>query len=176
MNIPNIISLIRLVLVPVFVYVFFSGRPLAHQTAGLLFVLASATDALDGYIARKYNLITQLGRILDPLADKLMTFAALICITIAGYISSFIVWMFFIKEILMGIGALILYKKKADVPPSNILGKIATTSFFIFLTLLMLFESFRPYSTAMILFALTITFLALLSYAVRFIKTLRKKN
>ena len=84
--IPNILSIIRLALVPAFVVVFFSESPNAQLYAGLIFILASLTDALDGFIARRFNMVTRLGRILDPLADKLMTVSALLCVTVAGLI------------------------------------------------------------------------------------------
>lgn len=176
MNIPNIISLVRVALVPVFVFVFFSDTPDAHRNAGLIFILASATDALDGFIARKFNMITRLGRILDPLADKLMTFAALICITIVGIVPAFVIAIFFAKELLMAIGALLMYKRIDDVLPSNMLGKVATVTFFIFCVILMIFEVPRPVSTLMMTAALLLTLLALIIYTVRFFKTVKKKD
>ena len=74
MSIPNLLSLLRLVLVPVFAVVFFQPAPDAHRWAVLIYLTAFLTDVADGWIARHFNQITKLGRILDPLADKLMTF------------------------------------------------------------------------------------------------------
>ena len=68
LNVPNTLSLLRLLLIPVFVVVLFSGVPGAYYYAAGIFLLASLTDILDGYIARKYNQITKLGRFLDPAA------------------------------------------------------------------------------------------------------------
>jgi len=175
-NIPNILSLLRLAMVPAFVAVFFNGSPNAYRYAGLIFILASLTDALDGYIARKYNMITRLGRILDPLADKLMTAAAIICITIAGIVPIWIIIVFTAKELIMGLGALVMYKKIDDVLPSNLLGKTATVTFFIFCVALMLFNIPRPYSTIMLSTALAFTLLALIRYAIRFYDTTIKKD
>ena len=176
MNIPNILSLLRLAMVPAFVAVFFGGSANAYRYAGLIFVIASLTDALDGYIARKYNMITKLGRILDPLADKLMTAAAIICITIAGIVPAWIIIVFAAKEIIMGIGALIMYKKIDDVLPSNMLGKTATVTFFVFCVSIMLFSIPRPYSTIMLSLALAFTLLALVRYAIRFYDTTIRKD
>lgn len=81
MSIPNLLSLLRLVLVPVFAVVFFQPAPDAHRWAVLIYLTAFLTDVADGWIARHFNQITKLGRILDPLADKLMTFTVIICIT-----------------------------------------------------------------------------------------------
>lgn len=163
-------------MVPAFVAVFFTGSPNAYRYAGLIFVLASLTDALDGYIARKYNMITRLGRILDPLADKLMTAAAIVCITIAGIVPAWIIIVFTAKELIMGLGALVMYKKIDDVLPSNLLGKTATVTFFIFCVALMLFNIPRPYSTIMLSTALAFTLLALIRYAIRFYDTTIKKD
>ena len=87
MSIPNLLSLLRLVLVPVFAVVFFQPAPDAHRWAVLIYLTAFLTDVADGWIARHFNQITKLGRILDPLADKLMTFTVIICITADGIIS-----------------------------------------------------------------------------------------
>ena len=72
MNIPNLLSIFRLALIPVFAVVIFSPIPNSALWACLIFLLSGATDVLDGYIARKYNMITNVGKVLDPLADKLM--------------------------------------------------------------------------------------------------------
>ena len=81
MNLPNKISLIRIGMIPVFVLVFFLNGilPFAHGIAGIIFVLAACTDFIDGYIARHYNQTTDFGKFLDPLADKLLTIAAMTC-------------------------------------------------------------------------------------------------
>lgn len=73
MNLPNKLTLLRIILVPVFVALYFLGL---YIPALLVFVIASVTDTLDGRIARKYNLITNFGKIMDPLADKVLVYAA----------------------------------------------------------------------------------------------------
>lgn len=176
MNIPNILSLIRLALVPAFVAVFFADSPNSHVYAGSIFILASLTDALDGFIARKFSMVTRLGRVLDPLADKLMTAAALICITIAGILPVWIFIVFAVKEVLMGIGALVMYKRIDDVLPSNYLGKTATVVFFVFCLALMFFDIPQPYSTAMLSGALVFAILAFIRYAIRFYDTTIRRH
>ena len=104
MSIPNLLSLLRLVLVPVFAVVFFQPAPDAHRWAVLIYLTAFLTDVADGWIARHFNQITKLGRILDPLADKLMTFTVIICITADGIIPLWAVVVFFLKELTMAIG------------------------------------------------------------------------
>ena len=80
MNLPNTLSLIRILLVSVFIALFFITpiAPLNYLLACIVFCLAAITDFLDGYIARKYNLVTTLGKFLDPIADKILVSSALI--------------------------------------------------------------------------------------------------
>ena len=94
-NIPNILSIIRICLVFVFVAFFLNDMIVA---ALVVFLVAGATDVVDGYLARKYNWITNLGKILDPVADKLMQCTVLVCFCEAGIIPLWFVIPFFAKE------------------------------------------------------------------------------
>jgi cardiolipin synthase len=141
MNAPNILSLIRLCVVPLVPLVYFSDLPGSHLWAASVYLAAALTDVLDGYIARKYDLITRLGRVLDPLADKLMAFCVLVCLIITQPILFWAGVIFFVKEVLMGVGALVQYKKFNDVLPSNTLGKISTSVFFAVCFLILIFPS-----------------------------------
>lgn len=138
MNIPNAISTFRLCLVPVFAYIYFSGTPYASLYAFGIFVLAGFSDVLDGYIARKYNMVTMLGRIIDPLADKLMVFTALLCTAIAGHIKLLFPALYFIKEGWQGIQAIRLAGRISDVPPANFWGKGATFLYYVSITIAIL--------------------------------------
>lgn len=176
MNVPNFLSLLRLAMVPVFAVVFFQPNPDARYWAAGIYALAFATDIADGYIARRFNQITRLGRILDPLADKLMTFTVIICIAIAGIIPLWAVGIFFLKEISMGVGALSLFRKVEDVIPSNWLGKLSTGVFFVVCGALVLFPAIpRPWATGMITFALILTIAAFLSYVLEYLSVLGKR-
>ncbi|NLY66203.1 MAG: CDP-diacylglycerol--glycerol-3-phosphate 3-phosphatidyltransferase [Tissierellia bacterium] len=131
MNIPNILTIIRILLVPLYLWVFYTVEQNRILYAGTIYILAGLTDVLDGYIARKYNMISKLGAALDPLADKLMTFAVLISFTSANLIPSWVLLILGMKEILMILGGIILYLfKEKRVLPSNKYGKIATVSFY----------------------------------------------
>ncbi len=174
MNIPNLLSLLRLLLVPIFAAVFFSPGPNSHRWAALIYAVAFATDIADGYIARRFNMVTKLGRILDPLADKLLTFTALVCIAAKGVIPVWGVVILFCKEALMGLGGLVLYQHAGDVISANLLGKISTGVFFVVLAVLVLFPIPQPWSTALIVPALTLAVAALIRYAVDFLKLMRK--
>lgn len=79
MNLPNKLTLLRVILVPFFAVAALADFPFHYFVAALIFVIASVTDCLDGYIARKNNLVTDFGKFLDPLADKILVMAALVC-------------------------------------------------------------------------------------------------
>lgn len=85
MNLPNKLSVLRLIMIPVFVAVYYlSVIPYNYIIAAAIFVLAAATDFLDGYIARKYNMVTDLGKFLDPIADKVLVSTALIVMLVTS--------------------------------------------------------------------------------------------
>lgn len=131
-NAPNTLTVIRLLLVPVYVVLFCMGEKYAALT---VFLLASFTDLLDGRIARKYNLITDFGKLMDPLADKIMVLAAMFSMAIGNRrIPAVIPWPAVLillgKELYMVWGAARLYNK-GIVAYSNILGKAAQCAFII---------------------------------------------
>jgi len=173
MNVPNALSLFRLVLVPIFAWVFFLPDPNAHLWAALVYALAFATDIADGYIARKFDQITQLGRVLDPMADKLMTLAVILCVCLDGIIPMWAVVVFFCKEALMGLGGLLMHHRIKDVISSNWLGKASTGVFFVVLTILVLFPIPRTWAIALISLALTLTIAALIRYAVIYFQIMK---
>ena len=142
MNLPNLITLFRLFLIPIFLMVFHSNLENNILYGGLIFILAGISDVLDGYIARKYDLTTKLGTYLDPLADKLMSFAVLISFTMKGLIPLWIILPIIIKELLMIIAGIIMYfRKEKRVIPSNIYGKLAT--FILYASIITIVFSFE---------------------------------
>jgi len=161
-------------MVPLIPLIYFSGAPHANLWAALVYLLASFTDILDGYIARRFNLISKLGRVLDPLADKLMSFCVLVCLIISGRVLFWAGAAFFIKEAAMGLGALVQYRKISDVPPSNILGKVSTSFFFSVCFLIMvLFHDYDKYQTLRdyaIIATIALNVVAFVIYVARFIK------
>ena len=169
-KIPNILSAIRICLVPVFIAVYFTDEEPVKISAALVYAVAAFTDFLDGYLARKYGNISNLGKVLDPLGDKLMTVSVMACITIDGIIPFWAVLTAFCKEALMGIGGLVLHKRKRmEIPPSNILGKISTVVFFLVCVTLMLFEGIsQTAATIMISVAIGLMLAALGSYVVTY--------
>ncbi len=166
MNLPNILTTIRFLLIPLFVYAFFSEIDGSILYATYIFIIAGITDVLDGYLARKYNLITKWGQAMDPLADKLMLITVLICFTIKNYIPVWVITIVGLKEILMIIGGLFLYyRKDKAVIPANRFGKIATVNFYIAI----LYMAFNfPYSIVAVTLAMIFTLFALIQYMLHF--------
>lgn len=126
MSIPNILSVLRLILIPVFVlcYVFF-GEDYPALCAMIL-VVSGLTDVADGYIARHYNMITQLGKFLDPLADKLTMFTVCVTLAFKYRIMIVIASIMFIKELFMLIGGIIIMRSGKKIGSSKWYGKMAT--------------------------------------------------
>ena len=177
-NVPNILSALRICLVPVFAATYFYGAGTVKIFAAVVYAFASATDFLDGFIARKYDLTSNLGKILDPIGDKLMTLTALTCITIDGVIPIWAVIAVLAKELIMvGGGAVIRKKQDGTIPPSNIFGKMSTVVFFVVCVTLMLCKNIpENIATLLISIAIVLMMMALVSYIKTFISVVRKTD
>lgn len=103
MNIANQLTILRVLMIPFFMYFLLLGTPSGKVIALVLFVVASFTDFLDGYLARKYHLITNFGKFMDPLADKLLVTAALICFLELGELNSWVVMIILSREFIVSI-------------------------------------------------------------------------
>mgnify|MGYP002520460125 CR=1 FL=1 len=126
-TVPNILSMIRILLVPVIVWVYFDESIVNHFLIALVLVFLSAiTDVLDGIIARKFNLITNLGKVLDPIADKLTQFVVVFCLACDYPLMTVVAIIIFAKEILMLIGAVIFVKQGNETPYARWWGKLTT--------------------------------------------------
>lgn len=98
-NLPNLLTLLRILLVPVFILLFLSSTPLRTVLSAAVFLLAALTDLLDGYLARKWQQVTKLGKVLDPIADKLLILSALILLVDFQRIPSWIAIILIGREI-----------------------------------------------------------------------------
>jgi len=186
MGLPNWLSLFRLCLVPVFPLVLFSSLPGARYLAVGVYLLAALTDIIDGYVARKYNMITRLGRILDPLADKAMSATVLVCVAWMWTDSppdpvSWWLWgavaVYFIKEGLMGIGAIVMYRKVSDVNPSSFPGKFSVTLFVVACTVLLLFPGLSGgWALMLIGLATASSVYALFHYLLAYIRSTKRQG
>ena len=177
MNLPNILSILRLCMVPLFVVVYFSGLKDAHFLALLVYALATLTDFLDGYLARKLNCITNMGKVLDPLGDKMLTAAVLVCLLIDGILPGWLVLIVLVKEALMGVGGLLIHRRaRVEIPPSNYIGKTATALFFVTCAILMLFRVDHNVAVALVGAAVAVSIAAFVSYLCRFIRIMKQSN
>ncbi len=173
--IPNILTIIRLLLVPLFPIVFFSPNENAHFYALIIFMVASITDFLDGYFARKYNVVSIIGIVLDPLADKLMLLTTLGCLYISEYIPIGVLIIILIKETSLVISGIFLYfMKEKTVIPSNKFGKMATVVFSLAIVLIIIFpDSIVSITTVFI--AILLELLALSSYVSNYFRHIKKQ-
>lgn len=176
--VPNILSTFRICLVPVFVLAYFLDPNDIKVYAIIVFAIAAISDLLDGYIARKFDAQSNLGKILDPLGDKLMTFAVMICITFTIPLLFWAVLVFFIKELLLGIGGLVIHRvAKVEIPSSNILGKLSTVLFFIVCVTLMVFQNIPDYIAVVLMFiAIGFTLISFFSYLGAYIKIMKNRK
>lgn len=140
MNLANKITLIRVLLVPVFMFVLFSDIAYSHYIAGAIFIIASLTDTLDGYIARSRNLVTNFGKFVDPLADKILVSAALISLVDLGKIPGWVVVVIIAREFTIT-GFRILAASEGVTIAASSLGKIKTITQLVAIVLL-LFNNF----------------------------------
>lgn len=176
MNLPNKITIMRIVLIPIYLLVFYSNMENRILIAGLIFLLAGISDLLDGYIARKYDLTTDLGAVLDPFADKLMSFAVLISFTTMKLIPPWVLIGIGFKEIFMIIGSAIsLIYHKDTVVHANYYGKFATISFYIAI-LSIVFNVNELLSSILLIITVTMNVLAFYKYLRLFLKNRENKN
>jgi len=139
-NIPNVLSVIRILLVPVFILVLFVKGDVALSI--VIFLVAGATDVVDGYLARRNNWITKLGKILDPIADKLMQFTVLISFLIKGLLPWWFVVPFFVKDGFTLVMGFVVIKRRSVVVVSKWYGKLAVCLFYAAVVASVVFAGF----------------------------------
>jgi CDP-diacylglycerol---glycerol-3-phosphate 3-phosphatidyltransferase len=183
MNIPNRITLSRILLIPIFIIIMSvpfewgewsignSTLPVSHFVAALLFIVASATDWIDGHYARKHNLVTNLGKFLDPLADKLLVSAALILLVEMGAAPAWVVIIIISREFAVT-GLRLVAAGEGIVLAAGNMGKLKTATQMISIAVLLLhnfpfsFINF-PFGTIMLYIALFFTVLSGYDYFVK---------
>ncbi len=139
-HIPNILSVIRILLVFVFVFVLFALDN--TYIALLIFLIAGATDVVDGYLARRNNWVTNLGKILDPFADKLMQCTVLVSLCIKDIVPLWFVIPFFAKELFTLIIGFIVIRRRSVNVVSKWYGKAAVCLFYATIAISIIFEEF----------------------------------
>lgn len=137
MNLPNKLTILRIILIPFFVFFLTINDLGCKYLPIIIFIVASLTDSLDGHIARKYKLITDFGKFMDPLADKLLVSSALICFVEMNYINAWIVIIIVGREFIVS-GFRILAASKGITIAANKWGKIKTVSQMLLIVLILL--------------------------------------
>ena len=169
-NIPNLLTITRFILIP---FIYISVLSKHYLTALIIFTISAITDVLDGYIARKYNYITDIGKLIDPLADKLTQVSLLLSLAILKILPWWIFAIVFVKELVLVISASVLYSKKDVVVYSKWYGKLATTLFYLAIVCSLIMNQFNivmAFRVDLYLYYLAIlaTVFALIMYAIKF--------
>ena len=169
-NVPNLLTMLRMAAVVVFIVLFARGK---KNAAMIVFILAAATDVLDGYIARRFHLITSLGKLMDPLADKLMTLSALVCLTVTGYVPLWLLIIEGAKECFMVIGGCIVLRKKKLVVQADYIGKAATVTFIAAIIATFLHDYTAPWDFVLQCGAVTLALAAMVFYIIDTVRKVR---
>lgn len=141
-TIPNLLSIFRLVLLPVYSRIYLNATENYHYLiAGSIMGISCITDMLDGKIARQYNQITNLGKILDPLADKITQFTLTLCLSLKYPVLHPILALFILKELFQLTAGIIFLQKGRMLPGALIAGKICTSILFVSLIILVFFPN-----------------------------------
>lgn len=150
-TIPNLLSLFRLVLLPVYARIYLTATEhYQYLIAGSIMTISCLTDMLDGKIARHFNQITNLGKILDPLADKITQFTLTLCLSLKYPVLHPVLALFIVKEAFQLVVGLIFLQKGRMLPGALMAGKVCTTILFVSLITLVLFPDMNPFAVDVI--------------------------
>ena len=180
MNLPNKLTVLRVIMVPFFV--FFMLAPdmtgINHYIAAAIFIVASLTDLLDGKIARKYNLVTNFGKFMDPLADKLLVCSAMICLIQTGQLAAWIVVIIIAREFIIS-GFRLIASDNGVVIAASYWGKFKTTFQMLMVIVLILnvqMPFFQILGKILTYAALILTVVSLIDYIVKNKDVLKEQN
>ena len=144
-TIPNLLSLGRLGMIPVYVHIYRNAaEPIHYYLAGLIIALSCLTDALDGIIARRFHMVSTLGKILDPIADKLTQFALTLCLSLRYPVLYPVLLLFVVKEVLQMMLGIVNLMHGRILPGALPAGKLCTAILFTSLVILVLFPGLHP--------------------------------
>lgn len=170
MNLPNRLTVLRVCMVPVFVvFMLWNGLgSAAKYVAAAIFILASMTDWLDGYLARKNNLVTDFGKFMDPIADKLLVCSAMICLVETDALPAWIVIIIIGREFIIS-GFRLVASDKGVVIAASYWGKFKTVSQMLMVILLILDLGgiFNTIAQVLVWVALVLTVVSLVDYMVK---------
>lgn len=151
LTIPNLLSFFRLILIPVYMVIYINAQETRdYILAGSILAVSCLTDMVDGKIARKFNMITTLGKFLDPLADKITQFTLIICLALRYPILWAISVLFFVKELFQLIAGVLAANRGYILKGALITGKVCTTVLFISLVTLVIFPNISDIAISII--------------------------
>ncbi len=168
MNLPNKLTLFRVILVPVFVVLMLAPVPYGKYWALAVFIIASLTDWLDGYLARKNNLVTDFGKFMDPIADKLLVSSAIICLVSNGSLAAWMAIIFIGREFIIS-GFRLIASDKGTVIAASYWGKFKTVFEMLMVMLLIL-----NFAGVWHILTLIVTWIALILTVVSLVDYLQK--
>ena len=150
-TIPNLLSLFRLVLIPVYIYIYMNATKAEHYwiASGILAV-SCFTDLVDGKIARKFHMVSSVGKVLDPLADKMTQLTLIICLSMHHKVLRVMLVLFLIKEFFQLFAMLIFLKRGKALDGALFIGKVCTTVLFTSLFLMVLLPDMSELTTDVI--------------------------
>lgn len=138
-TIPNILSLFRLILIPIYVFIYLNAtESIDYFIAAAILAISCLTDLIDGKIARRFNMISTLGKVLDPLADKATQLTLIVCLAVKHTFLRYLVALFVIKESFQAIAGVINFIRGRMLKGALLTGKICTTVLFVSLILLVM--------------------------------------
>lgn len=176
-NVPNVLTMIRLLLVPLICFLVYNDRMIAGLS---VFLIASVTDLVDGYIARRYKLVTDFGKLMDPLADKLMVVSLMVVLAVRSIVPIVAVALLMVKEMLMVLGGIFLLKNKDVVVFAKPIGKVAQLITTLGLVLCFFHKAFEglgvPVHLIVLWAGVVLAMAALWYYAAAFLKVLKKRR
>lgn len=172
LTIPNLLSLFRLVLIPVYIFIYLNARDnFDYLLAAVILAVSCLTDLIDGKIARHFNMITNLGKILDPLADKLTQFSLIICLASKYPVLWYLVALFVVKESFQLIAGGIKLREGIMLKGAQLTGKICTTVLFISLIIMVMIPELDEKTAFWIIVADAIfMFIAFIDYLLVYFK------
>lgn len=174
-SVPNLLCYLRIILIPFFVYAYLKLDN--YWLAVSLLVVMEISDLLDGFIARKFNQITDLGKILDPIADKLLQFSLLLILAITYPFSLVILVIFVGKEIILAIVGVVATTLLNHLEGARMCGKVATTVFYVCCLVLVLIPSIgQKWGNLLLLITGCFLIYSFISYLWFYINELRKNG
>ncbi len=175
MTIPNLLTMLRILLLPLIVWLYIFKE---NYTAAILILLISGlTDIVDGFVARKFDMVSDLGKILDPFADKLTQWTLLICLAMRYKVIFFLVGLFLLKELILAFMGYILIKRKDLVNSAKWYGKLNTVIIYTTIVILIIIpEVSHTVVTVMSVICLATMIASMLMYASLYLKQIRVKK